>query len=150
MNVGEVCSREVYVVGRTEALLEAAREMCKRHVGAMVVVEQHGTLTRPIGIVTDRDVVRGQVLTGAELRSLKVEDVMTAGPLLLDEESDVSLAIESMSAKGVRRAPVINDSGDLVGLVSFDDLFAVLSEELTGLTRLLARQVKIESARGSA
>jgi len=47
MNIGEVCSREVYIVRKTEPLAEAAREMGKRHVGAMVVAEPQGDLVRP-------------------------------------------------------------------------------------------------------
>jgi len=146
MNIGEVCSREVYIVRKTEPLLEAAREMRKRHVGAVVVVEPQGTLVRPIGIVTDRDIVCGLVAREAELRALSVADVMTSDPLSVSETSDIPEAIERMNARGVRRAPVVSDSGDLVGIVSLDDLLPVVAEELLALAKLTGGQAKRERA----
>src|SRR3974390_793050 len=122
MNIGEVCTREVYIVTQGEALVQAAREMLRRHVGAIVVVQPEGKLVRPVGMVTDRDIVREQLSRDADLRSLKVADVMSKDLLTLPETSEVSEAIERMSSKAVRRAPVVSSSGDLVGIVSLDDL----------------------------
>ena len=144
MNIGEVCSCEVYIVRRTEPLAEAAREMGKRHVGAVVVVESRGDLVRPVGIVTDRDIVNGQVARGADLHSMKVADGKTSNPLTLSETSGLSEAIERMRARGVRRAPVVNDSGDLVGIVSFDDLVPVVADQLSALAKLMGSQAKRE------
>jgi len=143
MNVGEVCSREVYVVERTEALAEAVREMRQRHVGAIVVVEQQGMLTRPIGIVTDRDLIFATRGDGIDL-SVSVTHVMTSCPLTLAEDSGLYEAIKLMSAHGVRRAPVVGAGGDLVGIVSVDDLVPVVAEELTALAKLLVAQARHE------
>ena len=148
MNIGEVCSREVYIVRKTEPLLEAAREMRQRHIGAVIVVEPEGTLVRPIGIVTDRDIVCGLVAREAELRSLSVADVMTSDPLCVSETSDIPEAIERMSSRGVRRAPVVSDSGDLVGIVSLDDLLPVVAEQILALAKLTGEQAKREGVSG--
>jgi len=146
MNIGEVCTREVYIVAPGEALTQAAREMLRRHVGAIVVVQPEGKLVLPVGIVTDRDIVREQLSRDADLRSLKVADVMSKDLLTLADTSEVSEAIERMSSKAVRRAPVVSGSGDLVGIVSLDDLLAVMMEEFSGLARLVAAQPKRERA----
>lgn len=142
MNIGAICSREVYVAGPTEPLAQAAREMCRRNVGTVVVVERQGELVRPIGIVTDRDIVRALVERGARIDELEIGTVMTWSPLALHEDSEIAEAIEFLSDGALRRAPVISDAGDLVGIVSIDDLLPIVSEELGALTKLIERQTR--------
>jgi CBS domain containing-hemolysin-like protein len=59
---------------------------------------------------------------------------MTSAPLTVSEASGISEAIERMQVPRVRRAPVVNDSGDLVGIVSLDDLLPIVAEELGALS----------------
>src|SRR5579884_2266125 len=101
MNIGEVCSREVYVVRPDEPLAQAAREMCRHNVGTVVVVESAGRLMRPVGIVTDRDMVRGLTEGHGTLESLTASAVMASNPLTLSEESGIAEAIEVLSRKEV-------------------------------------------------
>jgi CBS domain-containing protein len=147
MQVGELCSREVYFVMRDEPLSTAAREMRKRHVGALVVAERRGESLTPIGIVTDRDIVCGQLAHQADLFCLNVSDVMTSHPVTVQETSGVAEAVGRLSARGVRRAPVVNEAGDLVGLVSFDDLLPAVAAELSGLAQLVGAQARQERIR---
>lgn len=105
MNIGEVCSREVYILKADEPLANAVAEMVKRHIGAIVVVETEPDRIRPVGIVTDRDVIRGQVSLKKDLPSLTLRDVMTSAPLTVSETSGVAEAIERMKARAVRMAP---------------------------------------------
>lgn len=147
MNVGEVCSREVYILKADEPLATAVAEMLKRHIGAIVVVETEPNCVRPVGIVTDRDVIRGQVSLKKDLPDLTVRDVMTRGPLCVSETCGIAEAIEHMRARGVRRAPVVNDSGDLVGIASLDDLLPIVAGELGALgalARLVGHQASLE------
>ena len=146
MQIGDICSREVYIVRPDEPLAVAVREMNNRHIGAVIVVESRGEAIRPVGIATDRDVVNGQIDRSADLFCLTVGDVMTKHPLTLLETSDVTEGIERLRARGVRRAPVVNEVGDLVGIVTFDDLLPVLAEELTALARLVGTQASRESS----
>ena len=145
MGIGELCSREVYFVEPDQPLAEAAREMHRRHVGAVVVAEQRGKQLCPIGIVTDRDIVLGEVKRHTDLFALTVQDVMTADPLTLRESEGLSEAIARLKARGVRRAPVVAESGDLVGIVSLDDLLPAAAQELSGLARLIGRQASMET-----
>ena len=147
MNIGEVCSREVYIFKPEEPLANAVAEMMKRHIGAIVVVETEPERVRPVGIVTDRDVIRGQMSLKKELSSLTLREVMTSAPLTVTEASGMPEAIERMRARGVRRAPVVNDSGDLVGIVSLDDLLPLIAEELDALARLVGNQAGREGAK---
>ena len=148
MNIGEVCSREVYIVRPAEPLAKAVAEMHKRHVGALVVVEEKPGQVRPIGVVTDRDAIRAQVLQRRALDLLSIVDAMTVDPLTLQETCGIPEAIGQMSARGVRRAPVVSESGDLVGIVSLDDLLPVVSQQLTALARLIGDEARREGGGG--
>jgi CBS domain-containing protein len=148
MNVGEVCSREVYIMRHDEPLREAVALMHRHQVGAVIIVEQERELVRPVGIVTDRDVVYAQVSLGTELSRLRTKEAMTSHPTLILETASHSEAIGRMSDAGVRRAPVVNQAGELVGIVSLDDLLPVVSEELQGLARLIGGQAR--ASQGSA
>ncbi len=140
MEIGELCSRNVYVVRPGDPLVQAVREMDRRQIGTVIVVEARGKLLVPIGIVTDRDVLCGQVKRQADLFTLTVQDVMTAEPLTIAESSGIAEAITCLRARGVRRAPVVADTGDLVGIVSLDDLLPAVAKELGALAGLVGGQ----------
>lgn len=142
MKVGEICSRNVLAVDPGQPLAKAAQEMRARNVGSIVVVDSRDGVTRPIGIATDRDLIRGQLARKADLFCLSVGDVMSGHPLVLHEECDVSNAIELLSGRAVRRAPVVDKQGGLVGIVSFDDLLPVLAAQMTAIAQLITEQVE--------
>lgn len=144
MRVGELCSRDVRVVHRGEALVEAARGMLADHVGALVVLDPGDTARKPVGILTDRDIVRGQLRHRSDLFCLTVGDVMTPDPLTLPADMDVSASIEALSARQVRRAPVLDRTGAVIGMVSLDDLVPALAEELRSLAELMSTQARRE------
>jgi CBS domain-containing protein len=134
----------VYLARREDPLPAAAREMRRRHIGALVVVEDREKAVRPIGILTDRDIVCGQLMKGADLFCLTVGDVMTADPTTVDEADDLAEAIKRLGAAGVRRAPVVNGDGDLVGVLSLDDLLPAVAHELGSLAALIGNQSRVE------
>lgn len=151
MNAGEVCSREVYIVRADEPLRSAVAMMHGHEVGTVIVIERDRDLVRPIGIVTDRDVVYAQVSRGVELSQLRVGDAMTTHPTFVAETASLADAIRRMSEAGVRRMPVVNEAGDLVGILSLDDLLPVVCEQLQGLARLIGGQARAaEGLRRSA
>jgi len=144
MRAGDLCTREVYLARPGDALVDAAREMRRRHVGAIVVVEPTGRTVKPVGIVTDRDIVCGQLARGADLYCLSVGDVMSTDLTTVGESDDMADVIKRLAMSGVRRAPVVNRGGELVGILSFDDVLPVVSAELTGLARLIGIQPRLE------
>ena len=146
MNIGEICSREVIVVRAGDSLQEAARQMCERHVGTVIVVEDRGLERLPIGIITDRDIVRAQLKRAADLCCLGVSQAMTSNLLVLRENESMANAIEKMRARAVRRAPVVNAAGALIGVISVDDLLSTVAEQLSGLVQLVEVQQRREAA----
>lgn len=139
--IGELCNREVVVVTRDTPVTEAARLMRQHHVGTVVIVEQaNGNRRLPLGIVTDRDIVVEIVATELDPRTLTVGDI-TVRELVTARESEGLLeTMEIMRYKGVRRLPIVDDEGRLVGIVAIDDLLEVLAEELMELTKVVVRE----------
>ncbi len=138
MNVGEMCSRGVVSVFENASLRDVAALMKERHVGAVVVLAK--AAPKPVGIVTDRDIVRAQLAHVADLSRLCVADVMTKSPMTLRDDEQFETAIATLRAHGVRRAPVVNARGDLVGFLSTDDLIAEVARQVASLAQLLERQ----------
>lgn len=144
MQVRDRYSPGAKVAKPDQALAEAVRTMLESHVGSLIVVESRGTLRRPIGILTDRDIVRGQLRLSADLFCLTVGDVMTPDPLTLQADLGVTEAIEALHRRGVRRAPVVDDAGNLLGIITLDDLLPVVASELEDLSALIGSQARHE------
>ena len=146
MNIDQLRTPEVVTTTADQALATAAALMRDGHVGALVVIDA-AEGKRPIGILTDRDIVRGQLARRADLYCLSVGDVMTADPLTLRVDMDLGSAIAALNARGVRRAPVLDKSGRLSGMVTLDDLLPAIARELSALANLMGTQAHIESRR---
>jgi CBS domain-containing protein len=144
MNIGRICNREVVIALASDPLSRVARQMCDEHVGMVVVVEERADKRVPVGIVTDRDIVRAQLQRSTDLFCLSVAQAMTANPLTLLESESMVDAIDRLRARSVRRAPVVDAGGALVGVVAMDDLLAAVSEELSGLSGLAGMQPERE------
>ncbi len=133
MRLAEICSSPVFTAHPGQSLADAAREMRAHDIGALVVVAPGDPLQRPLGILTDRDILRGQVYEAADLHCLLVETVMTRRPLCIHAEEEITEAITTLASHGVRRAPVIDGSGALVGIVTLDDLLPQIAEQIKAL-----------------
>jgi CBS domain-containing protein len=143
--VGELCTREVVVIRKEDAVLEAARRMREHHVGSLVVVEDRDGVSRPVGILTDRDIVVGVLATASPyLDSLRVGEIVTTPVVVAGEGDSLFDALHRMRAHGVRRLPVVGGRGELRGIISFDDVLELISEEMSELAALLARQRRRE------
>ena len=140
MRIGELCKSPVFVAYPDQALAVAAREMRARDVGALVVVARGEPEQRPLGILTDRDIVRGQVNQLADLHCLAVSDVMTRQPLCIGADAGLSEAIATLASRAVRRAPVIDAGGALIGIVTLDDLLPAIAQQVRELADTVTPQ----------
>ena len=145
MSVGEICNREVIVIQRDETIVEAAKLMRQYHVGAVIVVEKRNGLQVPVGIVTDRDLVVEILATELDERVITVGDIMPQEIFTIKESAASYEAIEFMRRKTARRLPVVDDAGELVGILTLDDALQLLSEELLDLAKLVRYEQKKET-----
>jgi len=144
MEVGKLCTVDTVCCARDESVQGAALLMRKHHVGDIVVVDDVDGERLPAGIVTDRDIVVSVVALGLDPAGLQVGDIMTDDLLTADEHDDVSVTIERMRLRGIRRVPVVGEGGRLAGIVSADDLLGFLAEEMEDLARISPYQQQHE------
>ena len=144
MSVGEICNRKVVIMNRHESVLDAARLMREQHVGDVVVVDEHEGRRIPVGIISDRDVIVEVLAKEVSLESVTVGDVMSNHLLIAQEGDEFLDTIKRMRTRGVRRVPVVDATGVLVGILTLDDLIELISEQLSDLVRLLTTELRHE------
>lgn len=130
LNAGEICNRIVVVAERETTVPEAAQRMREQHVGCLVVVEETASGRRVIGMLTDRDIVTGIIAKAVDPAKLRVEDVMTTDVVTARESDAFAELLATMRRKGLRRLPVTDAKGSLVGLVTLDDVLEILAEQM--------------------
>ncbi len=141
MNAGALCNREVIVAFARDTVLDAAKLMRQHHVGSLVIVEPDELGRRPIGVLTDRDIVVSVLAKEiCDLASLSVGDVMSAAVVTCSEEDSIEKVITTMQRHGVRRVPVVDAKGYLVGIAALDDLISIMAERIEDLNRVAARE----------
>ncbi|HUJ49392.1 MAG TPA: CBS domain-containing protein [Bryobacteraceae bacterium] len=147
MPIGDVCVRDVVVAGPETTVREAARLMAKHHVGNLVVVQEESRARLvPIGIVTDRDIVRNVVAEALDAGAFTLGDLGARDLVTVGEDLGVFECIQHMRLNGIRRMPVVDQDGALVGIISLDDLVQLLAEEMGELGKLIAREQAHEAA----
>lgn len=140
MNAGALCTRTVVFALPTNSVYHAAELMRRFDVGNVVVVSEDDSARRPIGLVTDRDITVKVVAQGLDSRQLDVEEIMIGEVVTVDEEASLEQVVDAMKSNGVRRMPVVNAQGGLVGILALDDIVDLLAEEMNNLAGLIRRQ----------
>nr|WP_310137924.1 CBS domain-containing protein [Burkholderia ambifaria] len=144
MNAAMLCTRDVATCFETITVVEAAERMRDAHAGDLVVVREREGHLLPVGMVTDRDIVLAVVSPGAEAGSLFVGDIMSEPVAVASGDEDVWLLAKRMRQHGIRRLPVVGDDGQLVGIVTLDDLLRAAAALLDELRLVAARQPYFE------
>jgi CBS domain-containing protein len=117
--------RPLAVVDAGDTLEQAARAMRDRSVGCLLVTRA----SKPLGIITDRDLVIRGLAEGADPRT-PVGDLATYGPVTLSVHDRIETAASCMRTHGIRRLPIVDDGGRAVGIVTADDLLVLLGRSL--------------------
>jgi CBS domain-containing protein len=135
LHAGVLCRRVVTTVGEGEDISAAARLMREKRVGYLVVTDlaPEAAMRQVVGVLTDRDIVVAVVASETEPRSLRVGDVMTRTPLLVGEDHLIDAVLRFMRDAGVRRVPVVGKQGELVGVLSLDDVLRSIAEQLASI-----------------
>jgi CBS domain-containing protein len=156
MKIGEVCKSNVVTIEGREEVAAAAQRMRDRHVGYLVVVEpidgdssdpERQLGQRPIGVLTDRDLVVTVMARGADPTRFRVEDVMTLRPVTVREDEMLSAAVTKMRGIGVRRLPVVSGKGALVGILALDDVLDCVAGELQNIVSSIQQEQRVEWVR---
>ncbi len=144
MNVADVMTRNVTYVAEDTSLVDVARIMRKDHVGDVVVTRRGEPASRPVGILTDRDIVIQVIAEEAELSALTAGDAMSRELVTVSDSASLVEAVTQMGQHGIRRLPVTDTDGLLIGVLSLDDVLAQLGALLDNLADVVRFQQQIE------
>ena len=145
MTVGEICNRNVVVAPPGETIIDAAKRMRMSHVGDLVVVNTRSGRHVPVGILTDRDIVISVVAGDPEhIFSLLVSDVMSTDLITAREHDTIEAGLSKMQAHGVRRLPIVDGAGALVGILTLDDVLRYLTAQQSELVALVVQEQQHE------
>lgn len=154
MTIGDICNRDVVVAERETTAQAAAKLMRHYHVGSLVVVDHQEGKRLPVGVVTDRDLVIEIHALDLDASVIAVGDILSEKLITVPESFGVMETVQRMRMEGVRRVPVVDREGDLVGIVTLDDVIGRLAKELTEVadtvTHEQTREVRLRSKGGAA
>ncbi|WP_128478692.1 CBS domain-containing protein [Halorussus pelagicus] len=131
MTVEDIARDDVVTTRANASIADVAVTMREENVGSVVVTEDD----QPTGIVTDRDVAL-QVVAD-DKSDLTAADVMTTDPATIPGRAGVFELTDAMRSAEVRRMPVVDDDGNLAGIVALDDLNRLLVNELDNLADVI-------------
>jgi CBS domain-containing protein len=124
----DIMSGDADCVQESQSILDAAKELAQRDVGAMPIC---GDDDRLKGMLTDRDIVVKVLAEGKDPSSTKVAEIAQGKPVTIGADDSIEEALRTMSEHKVRRLPVI-DGHDLIGIISQADIARNLDDEKTG------------------
>lgn len=126
MSLERFCRKPVVTLLPGQTVRDAALRMRDQHVGAVVVV-QEGC---PVGILTDRDIVLRVILESRDPATTPVHDIMSPSVVVARSDDRIDTAVNAIREAGVRRLPIVDEKGVVVGIVTLDDLFVLVAGEL--------------------
>lgn len=129
MNLGKQFRSNVVTIGPGTPIRDAVAKMKSENVGAVVAVRNREV----VGILTDRDVALA-LGSGMVSADAPASDIMTKKVITIWEDEGVFNATQYFLGHKVRRLPIINHEGQLVGIVTLDDVMALLGRELFNVT----------------
>ncbi|MFO1220582.1 MAG: CBS domain-containing protein [Burkholderiaceae bacterium] len=137
LSAGDLCTRDTVFALPQTGVAEAARLMREQHVGSLVVVEESPRGRAVVGMLTDRDIVTAIVAKEVDPTLVRVGDVMSRDPLTARESDTVLDVLTAMRQRGVRRVPVVDAKGSLMGILALDDLLGVLAEQMRAVVAVI-------------
>ncbi|KAB2953252.1 CBS domain-containing protein [Heliorestis acidaminivorans] len=115
--VRDIMTSDVKTLSSDQTLVDAAKTMSSIDVGAMPIVDNG----KCVGIITDRDIVIRAVAKGQDVKTTKIQSVMTKELITASPDTDIHEAAEIMAENQIRRL-LITDQGKLVGILALGDL----------------------------
>jgi CBS domain-containing protein len=137
MPIEKVLSRPAETLPPGASCRAAAILMREEGVGSIVVAEE----LRPLGVVTDRDLVVRVMAEGLDPEKTPLRDVMSGDPIFVSGARGLDEVISAMRNLAVRRVPVVDEKGHLAGVVSMDDLVVLLADQLGDLAEAIRAEL---------
>jgi CBS domain-containing protein len=136
MGLGNMCRREIVCVDTGTSIKEVVKLMDQKNVGSVIVIGSQ----KPVGIVTDRDILLRAVNKGMDLEKTPIDKVMTKRLVTLREDMGLFEALERVKGKGMRRFPIVDDKGSLKGIMTLDDILYLLGREMADVSSIIEKE----------
>lgn len=138
MPIDTLLKRPVETLPADASCTEAAELMRKANIGAVVIAD----MGRPLGIVTDRDIIIRVVAEGLDPLRTPLRQVMSGEPVFLSEGRGIADLVSNMRDLGVRRVPIVDSEGLLKGIIALDDLVVLLADQLADLAHTIRLEIR--------
>lgn len=135
LSISEVARGEVVTAERDESIESIVETMAEKNVGSVVIVEDDS----PVGIVTDREITLALQST-PDVIEQTADDLVEEDLEVATTDMDAFEVLEAMREKSVRRIPVVDDDGELVGIVTLDDVMVFLAENMNAVSDTIREQ----------
>src|SRR3972149_3069396 len=132
--VKDVMSKDVQVERADSSIREVVIKMNKFDIGSLIITQEK----RPVGIITERDILRRIIQGGIDANITKAREIMSSPVTTITEEASIEEAAKLMAQKGIKRLPVVRDN-KLVGIISSTDLVKAQPTVVGLLEELLSR-----------
>lgn len=129
ITIGEIMSNELETIEASDSVQEAAKKMRDKRISSLLVLDSSN---KPIGIITERDLVRKVCANDSSSKNTMVIDIMSIGLVTTDETSEVGVAVDIMMQNKVRHLLVL-EGGEItkpLGIISPTDFVGYLRENL--------------------
>lgn len=146
LKLEQFSSKDVVCIGEDESLEEAARLMREHHIGNVVVVEERNGKSKPVGVITDRDLAIETLGQGVRADDLSVGDIMSRSAATAKESDDVFTMIKTMKENGVMRLPLVDEDGSVTGIVTARKIADALVRALCDISDISSKQHENEKA----
>ncbi|HEX9830787.1 MAG TPA: CBS domain-containing protein [Thermodesulfobacteriota bacterium] len=136
MSLGNLCRREVVCVNPGATVEQVAKLMEEKNIGSVIVIND----AKPVGIVTDRDILLRVLNKGLNAEKTTINAVMTPVIVTLTEDTGLFEALEQAKGSSIRRFPVVDAKGNLKGIITLDDIIYLLGKEMAGVASIIEKE----------
>lgn len=138
MSLSTLMTKEITSLPQTATALDAAKYMTDMNVGSVIITDEKD---KPVGIITDRDITTKVIANEKDPKSVKLKDIMNSPVITIGVEKDIVDATKLMGEYWVRRLPVVDQAGKVVGVISLDDILIFLGLEIQNIANVLKREI---------
>lgn len=136
ISISDVMTKNVKVEEQNQNIFALSKIMSDNNIGSVIVIDNHNT-RNPVGIVTERDIIRIVGTLKPDLMQTPVKELMTHPIIPLSSQATVADAIKLMNERKIRRIPIVDKNNKLVGIVTENDIFKIVANSKDLLTSIV-------------
>lgn len=141
----DICRTDIVTAEEHTSLYEVSKLMREHHIGDVVITQSGDRTHKPIGMLTDRDIVVHGIACDIDLNRVTAGDLSKQDLVTVRPEADISEIVGTMNAHAVRRV-IVDGASDYRGIITFDDILWAFSRIFSNLSAVTERQIQREMA----